>query len=255
MRKESSLSHATSTSTAHSQSVETRPEHAYSHEIDNSPGGFTTPSGSSSDISKRNQDADGPTSRLWLSTFVAGVVAIPLSILLSFGAALPFFLGLFFFALFGLVIGATGFRVGQKFRPYPRPLVIMATAIIIGWCMGISLVKEAVDFPSDMASQALVKTKNIGERTSDQYQADVANEVRSMLAKDYAPGGIVGYFKWVTTNGTIKKDTLPSVDRGLRAGYSRILWFIRLVLSTALLTFGVASQMMLLAKPAPKPKA
>ncbi len=249
------MSHATSTSTAHSQSMETRPQHAFSHEVNHSTNGPTSHGVDSNIGSPNRPNAFGPTSRLWLSTFVTAVVAIPLSILLSFGAALPFFLGLFFFALFGLVIGATGFRVGQKFRPYPRPMVIMATAIIIGWCMGISLAKEAIDFPSDMASQALVKTKNIGERTSDQYQADVANEVRSMLAKDYSPGGIVGYFKWVTTNGTIKKDTLPSVDRGLRAGYSRILWFIRLVLSTGLLTFGVASQMMLLAKAASKPKA
>jgi hypothetical protein len=179
------------------------------------------------------------------------LIGIPLSLLLSFGAALPFFIGLFFFALFGLMVGAAVFRVGAPGRPYPRAAVLVLTSVVVGWCMGISLLKEAADFPNNMADQAVSRTRNIGSLTRNEYHAQVAEEVRSMLADRFPPGGWIGYFRWVTGSASIEKGTLPSVDRSLSPAYTGMLWMVRVVLSLSLLTFGIASQTLLLSH-APK---
>lgn len=185
-----------------------------------------------------------------MAGLVGFLVAIPLSLLLSFGAALPFLIGLFFFALFGLMIGAAVFRVGEPGRPYTRSGVLVLTSILIGWCMGISLLKEAADFPMNMADQAVTRSKNIGSLSRAEYQARVADEVRTMLADRFPPGGWFGYFRWVTTAGRIEKGALPSVDLSLTVPYSRYLWLARVIFSLGLLTFGIASQSMLLARAA-----
>src|SRR3990172_853649 len=72
--------------------------------------------------------------RWWCATAAGTVVSLPLAWLLSYAAMLPFYLGLFFFMLFGLVIGAVAFRVAAPGRPYHRFAVLAGTTLIVGVC-------------------------------------------------------------------------------------------------------------------------
>ena len=68
-----------------------------------------TPTGSGSSI--RRGQPHSSTMRWWLAVLAGVAVTLPVAWLLSFAGTLPFFLGVFFFALFGLLIGAVIYRV------------------------------------------------------------------------------------------------------------------------------------------------
>ena len=188
--------------------------------------------------------------RWWLAVLAGVAVTLPVAWLLSFAGTLPFFLGVFFFALFGLLIGAVIYRVAAPCRPYRSTQVIVGTTMIViaGW--GGSIVKESRDFPSDMASEAARKTSDIGDRPVAEFRLEVAGEVRRFLLERYPPGGTLGYMRWALTSGEIEKGDLAAVKRKLSRSQRGWSWAIRVVLSVAGLAFGVASQTWLLRRPA-----
>ena len=190
----------------------------------------------------------GSAWRWWLAVAVGVVVSLPLAWLLSYAALLPFFLGLFFFALFGIVIGAAMHRIAAPGRPYGQAMLVIGTTLVVsvGWVT--SIVKESRDFPVDMATKAGNETRSIGDRTIEAYRAAVADDVRRVLRERYPPGGTLGYVRWVLTSGELKKGEITDVDRTLRPQQSRTTWAIRVVLSIALFAYGIGSQTFLLSK-------
>jgi hypothetical protein len=160
---------------------------------------------------------------------------------LSYAATLLFFLGLFFFALFGLVIGAVMHRVASRGRPYGRPALLVGTTVVVLVCWLVSIVNESRDFPNDMAAQAM-KTRYIGEQTATEFRAAIAADVRRLLNERYPPGGTLGYVRWVLTNGELKKGEIGGVKRVLKPRHRGFTWGVRVVLSIALLAFGIGSQ-------------
>ena len=188
----------------------------------------------------------GALPRWWAALAAGTAVSLPFGWLLSYAAALPFYIGLFFFALFGLVIGAVTYRIAAPRRPYGRFALLTGTTLIVlvGW--GSTLVKESRDFPEDVAARAVRQTRDIGGRSAAEFREDVAADVRRFLAERYPPGGTFGYVRWVLTNGQLKKGDLPTVNRSMEAPQSRWGWAVRVVLSIALLAFGVSSQTLLL---------
>jgi len=188
-------------------------------------------------------------SRLWVATLVGALASTPLAWLLSYGATLPFFLGIFFFALFGMIVGAVTFRVASPGRPYSKTSVLLATTFLVLFMFGFALVNESRGLPSDIAKKAAKKTADIGSLTGKQYRADVRNEVRRYLVDRYPPGGTIGYVRWVLTNGRFSRGDLPSVRLELTALQTRLTWAVRVVLTLALLAFGLGSQTLGLYQP------
>lgn len=192
----------------------------------------------------------GPSpARWWWATLVGTVVSLPFAWLLSYAAMLPFYIGLFFFMLFGLVIGAVTYRIAAPGRPYGRFAILAGTTLIIGVCWAASLVKESWDFPADIATDAIQRTRNIGGRSADDYRAAVAQEVCTFLSERHPPGGVLGYVRWVLLEGEIKKGDLRSFDQPLRRPQARWGFAIRVILSIALLSFAVSSQTLSLSRP------
>ena len=180
--------------------------------------------------------------RWWCATAAGTIVSLPFAWLLSYAAMLPFYLGLFFFMLFGLVIGAVVYRIAAPGRPYGRFAVLAGTTLIVGVCWTLSIVKESRDFPADVAADAVLRSRDIGRRSADDYRAAVAEEVRIFLRERHSPGGVLGYARWMLLEGEIKKGAIPSFDQALRRSPARWGWAIRVVLSIALLGFAVGSQ-------------
>lgn len=188
-------------------------------------------------------DAYGPGSRMIVASLVASIVALPSAWLLSYGASLPFFLGLFFFPLFGLLISAVAVRVAAPLRPYRTAPVLAGTTllVLIGW--GGALFIEARDFPADVGDEMLEKTYDLGDRTPEEFTADVAEQVRGYLKRVAPPGGVLGYIRWTLTAGRIPAGELPDVGRTPGTPLVRGFWWaFRVVASLALFSFGIASQ-------------
>jgi len=186
--------------------------------------------------------------RWWCATAAGTIVSLPLAWLLSYAAMLPFYLGLFFFMLFGLVIGAVTFRIAAPGKPYGRFAVLAGTSFIVGVCWSATIVKESRDFPADIAGDAVRRIRDIGRRSPDEYRTAVAEEVRIFLQKRHPPGGLLGYVRWMLLDGEIKKGAIPSFDQAMHRSPARIAWAIRIVLSIALLGFAVGSQTLLLSR-------
>lgn len=180
--------------------------------------------------------------RWWLAVLVGAIITLPFAWLLSHAAMLPFFLGLFFFALFGLVIGALMHRIAAPARPFGRLTVLAGTTVVVllGW--GVSIVQEARDVPRKMAATAGQRVRSIGDRTLAEFEAAVAEGVRAHIRERYPPGGTLGYVRWVLAEGVLPKGSLDVVDVPLRATQMHGWWAVRVVLAIALFAFGVGSQ-------------
>ncbi len=202
-------------------------------------------------------DVPGPPGRWWFGVAIAASVGIPLAWLLSYAAALPFFLGLFFFMLFGLIIGAVAFRVSAPGRPYAKFPLIMGTTFLVLLVWGFSLAKEARDFPADVARRASLRTRDLGDRSVADFRRAVASDVGSFLTQRYGRVQVWSYIRWVLTSGELKRGDLPTLNKAvvMPAAQSRGWWAFRVVASAALLGFGISSQTLLLRSGARNEKA
>ncbi len=183
-----------------------------------------------------------PSLRFWLAVLAAGVLSLPFCWLLSFAALLPFYLGLFFFALFGLPIGALVFRISSPGGPYRPSTVVAGTTVLVLGVWSVSIIKESRDLPWDMAEKAIKITPDLDGRTPQQFRNNVASEVRAHIGTNFPPGGVLGYVRWALSGGTLKKGELASVDASMTFSQTRYIFAIRMALSVGLLAFGVASQ-------------
>lgn len=195
----------------------------------------------SGDVREMHADA-GSGGRWWLAVAVASVIGIPCGWVLSYAALLPFFIGVFFFAVFGLIIGAVAYRFAAPGRPYAKTLIVVGTTVIILVTFAASLWKEGRDFPSDVATRALKNTRSIGILTPAEFRHNVEGDVRRFLAAEYWPGGTIGYLRWTLTSGRISKKAFDWMERDIVFPQARYLFAVRVALSLGLLAFGVASQ-------------
>lgn len=180
--------------------------------------------------------------RFWLAILFGAAVTLPFAWLLSYAAALPFFLGVFFFALFGLVIGAFVYRLAVAHGPHSRNTVLIGTALLVGWGWGLSVAKEGYDFPVDRAKELSATTRSIGGRSLAEYETFMANGIRDYLSENYAPGGVRGYIHWVVTNGKIQRGEIPELLKSIHVSQSGWLWIVRVFLCILLYAFGIATQ-------------
>lgn len=190
-----------------------------------------------------NQQEPGSPMRLWAGTLAGVVVAAPLSWLLGDAAYLPFFLGLFFFALFGLVIGAVTYRVAGPGQPYRASAVRLATILLVICTLSGSIIKESSGFADDVAENLLRNRRtDLGDRSAAEFKTDVRSEVQDFLKDRYATGGLNGYLQWVIKSGEIRETDLASANTSIVWPQRKLWWVIRVVLTLGLLTFGIASQ-------------
>lgn len=192
----------------------------------------------------------GSAVRLWLGVLAGVVCMIPLGILLSYAAFLPFLLGIFFFTVFGLLVGAVAFRAASPGQPYARGSVVAAAFVVIVAGGGISLAWEYHDFAEGIATESLrfTPTSALEERSVEQFKADVVDQVNGFLRERYPPGGFIGYVRWVVVSGEVPKGAVEDVDRALSAKQHQSLWVVRVALSVGLLAFGVLSMMLPLSR-------
>lgn len=192
-----------------------------------------------------------PGRRWWKGVAAACLPALPLGWLLGYGALLPFYLGLYFFALFGLAVGATACRVASPGRPYSRPAVVAGTLVLVAvvWCM--SMICEARAFPRQMAAQAArqAKVSDLAGRDIDTYREDMHRNVRAYLTREYPPGGIIGYVRWAAASSVLRSRSIEGLRGDIASTQSRYGFVVRAALSLALLWVALGSQTMPLTKP------
>jgi len=184
----------------------------------------------------------------WIGwSVVSGLVAgVPAGWLLAYLAALPFLLGLFFFVLLGLVVGAIMYRFGSK-APEPSRALL--------WSIGTS-VALAMLLSSLWAEYRALPT-SVSRRVRDSYyesftpqrrselERGVRSFVESELSRKYPPGGLLGYVRWAASNGEL---SCPRILRPATVEYRllqrRTLWVLRVGLGLVMLEWTIMAQLL-----------
>ena len=192
--------------------------------------------------------------RIWLSLIVGGLLGLPTGWLLASLAVLPMFLGLFFFLIVGLFIGAAMFRLGKPAAPVPKSTLITIGSIVALTVWGAALFYEFRQLPEDAART--VRSSFPKRYFDKQDQLRLQNETRdyvlAKLKEDYRPGGFVGYLRWAAAKGTIECPRIFSDDTETHGLYQQgLMWVIRVVLSLLLVGFTLLAQFLGLAQSAP----
>ena len=187
--------------------------------------------------------AHSPDNGILIKATIIGTLAAMLLAwsLLTLALSLPFLLGLFFFMLFGLVIGAVIFRFANVGRPFPRPRVVAATAIVSVICWATAIITEGVEFPSDFVTKAVKKAYIAPD---DSALARVEEQLRAFVVKhlseEYPPGGVIGYLQYAATGQpiTVQLENQPRTFT-IPPPAPMWSWWTRVMLSVVLLYVAV----------------
>jgi hypothetical protein len=180
------------------------------------------------------------------SLLIGLLVAIPSGWLLAYLAALPFFLGMFFFLLLGLMIGAVMFRVGSKApEPSARTLWMAGTAVTAAALL-ISLWAEYQALPRSVEKR--IRESYAGSFTPEMW-AELRTGVRDFIPTElqnrYPPGGFLGYLRWAATSGKLD---CPRISKAAAVEYRMsqrgTVWAIRVALSLLMLEWTIMSQLL-----------
>ncbi len=184
-----------------------------------------------------------------LPGLIAGIIlAVPAGWVLAYLSALPYFLGLFFFSLVGLLVGAAVYRFGARAMPLPRATcwMIGLTVALLTWVFGLYF--EYRSFSEDAAQRVVKASLTPGMAEDRQLFEESRRLAFSDLASRYPPGGFPGYLLWTARDGTMTFPRLPqgTVRFELREKGPR--WIVRVTIGLGLLIFSVVSQCLTLAR-------
>ncbi len=162
-----------------------------------------------------------------------------------------YFLGLFFFILFGVIHGATVFRFLSAFRPIRRPTLICIGCflVLLTWSGGLAL--EASYLPEDVYDATIETFKRglpPGLRAAD-FKTDVLAQTTDYLRENYGPNLTISYVQWELAGGSLDL-TVRGRERSL--AYERpqrgIGFALRVLISLVLVAYGMFSQIGVLTK-------
>ncbi len=167
---------------------------------------------------------------------------------------LPYYMGLFFYQVAGLIAGSAGFRIARPERPIRRSRLVTGALLvaIAAWC--VSIVFEYHDRVDGIAREgefyaAKLKALEQGGSAADVMER-VRQGVRDHLSTEHSPGGVIGYVRWVVQTGELTL-TVDGVTDTVRIAQRKKAWVIRSLASIALMTTGLYMAFLALVSPTP----
>jgi hypothetical protein len=155
---------------------------------------------------------------------------------------LPFYFGLFFFLVAGLLAGAIAFRLARAARPVPHGRILRgivgvsaaSTLVVVLWEYDhfAATVGDQPKFPT--ARNAAVKAG----RPPAAIKTLATEKFKAVLDRDYPPGGPVGYVRWALAGGDMRLEVEGCEDTASisQRGY---VWTLRTLVGLVLLAAGL----------------
>jgi hypothetical protein len=194
-------------------------------------------SGAISETSKR-----GDLSGWYAALLVASAGLVPLCWLLARLIWLPLYMGLFFFIVAGLLVGAASFRLASKARPIGRWRLIRGAAIVALVGGTAFLIFEYFHFAKTVGEAPhFAEAKNAALRSgrpARSVEAAASDEFQKELSLHRAPGGVLGYMRWAVSNDPMLL-TVDSVRESIVLPHAGIRWLVRTIGALLLLGLGV----------------
>lgn len=155
---------------------------------------------------------------------------------------LPYYFGIFFFLVAGLLTGGWSFRIARAARP-------LALARLLAGVAAVSLIAAA----SGLWWEYRTVAASVGEppRFADARQAAVAARasVRDVerviekafcdyLAANFPPGGMIGYARWAVSGGRATLTLPDGINDTIRLPQSGYAWLARTIAAYLLFAVG-----------------
>jgi hypothetical protein len=158
---------------------------------------------------------------------------------------LPFYFGLFFFLVAGLLAGALSYRIARQARPVTRGRIIRGVFLVAVGATLVTLIWEYEHVAKTISEQsgqakfaeALRAAVKAGRPPAEIRNAATA-EFRSALQKTYPPGGVVGYIRWAFSAGEMSLEVQGCKDT-VAIGHRGYAWMLRTVIGMILLAAGL----------------
>ncbi|MCG3137323.1 MAG: hypothetical protein HJJLKODD_01167 [Phycisphaerae bacterium] len=151
------------------------------------------------------------------------------------------YIGLFFYALFGLIMAAAWHRLLQRWQPLSKARIALVGffLIVIPWCG--ALVLETSYLPKDALFRYKEKIRYLPPGlTEEQINLDVPRQIEKYLADRYESTGVLRYLQWAVDDGRLPM-TVPGRTKPIvfYLQQHKLGFKIRLVLSMGLLAYAV----------------
>jgi len=185
------------------------------------------------------------------SAAITTLIAIPFMILLMYCAWLPYWFGMYFFILGGLLFGAIWFRLASHVRPIPAAAVRLRMIVMIVVLSAVYLLPEYSlkrrHLARDVANHSIQRVTVANTAEARQQRLDEAASHVDKVLRGYGPGPF-GYYVWNAIDG--RMPPLPAYGgKPIMLTQTGLYWIARVVLSIALLAVGLRMMAKELAKP------
>ncbi len=185
------------------------------------------------------------------SALIATLIGIPFILLLMYCAWLPLLMGMYFFILGGMLIGAIWFRLAAHIRPVPTGAVRLRMFAMLAVLVAIYMLSEYkvkighLDRDMSELTIRMRSVNSLAERQAREQEA--ADHVQQSLRK-YGPGPI-GYWAWAATDGKVPPMARYTGKESIALPQRRAFYVMRVVVSIVLLWYGLRIMVKDLAKP------
>ena len=180
--------------------------------------------------------------RWWMAVVLAILLLIPLAWLLARLIWLPFYFGLFFFLVAGLLVGAASFRVARSARPLVKSRLVTGVCLATVFTTGVAVFWEYHGFSASVAADRrfpVAKNAAISAgETVGAVKTEATAEFRRVLWAEWPPGGAIGYVRWAASSGTMSLTVRGSTEviTNPHRGYT---WPLRTTAAAILLALGL----------------
>ncbi len=181
--------------------------------------------------------------RAWLSGLaLALMMLLVLGLLLARLIWLPFYFGLFFFLVAGLLAGACSFRIARLARPVSTGRLIRGVGVVSILTTCVFVIYEYRSVAATAAGErrfpeARNAAVNAG-KSLQEVKSAVTDAFNRTLDADYPPGGTLGYIRWAFASGEMHLDVDGSSDK-VAISHTGLAWPIRTLLAAVLLAAGL----------------
>ncbi len=178
----------------------------------------------------------------WIAVAVAAASLALLSWLLARLLWLPFYFGLFFFLVAGLLGGGISFRFGRPARPVAAGRIVRGISLAVLVCGFFTLYCEYQYFAETVGDEpkfpAARNAAVAAGRSPNEVRSLAAAEFKSRLRTDHPPGGPPGYVLWTIGSAEMELTVAGETER-ISNSPRGLLWSARTLMALLLAAAGL----------------
>lgn len=193
--------------------------------------------------------------RAWRSALLASFVLLGAAgFLLARLIWLPFYFGLFFFLVAGLLAGAISYRLARPARPLSQRRILWGVCLVGAASALLTVVWEYEHIAATIGDHPKFPEARNAAVKAGRPAAEITTlataRFQAALAAAYPPGGPIGYVRWAVGSGALDLEVQGCKD-SVSISHHGLAWVLRTLTGFALLAAGLWASFESLRSPVP----